>query len=469
MVIYMERESVDQLTEADIKRIIEENESNQKYEEMERYYRGDHAILHQTKKDSTAPNNRIVNNMPKYITDTAIGYFLGKPVVYSSQDDAFMAALQDIYDYNDEQDENVEVAKKCSIDGDCFEMLYMDEDAQIRFTKVPSANVIMICETGFDTPLRVIRITYSRDKDKNIIKKVEMWTPDDVWYFQGRNGGALELLDVQEHYWHDVPFVYYINNEERLGDFEGVISIVDAYNRAQSNTANYFQYNDEALLKVLKMGDVSSQDIADMKEKGAIILEDGGDIQWLIKEVSDGPLENYKNRLREDMHIFSNVPNLTDANFGGNLSGVAVSYKLWGLEQICAIKERKFKRGLQRRIELITGMLNLMGGHYDYRDVDIEFRRNKPQNLLEIAQIVQMLSDILSKESRLKMLPNVDNPQDELDKLAEEQENEISNFGGGSGYEALASALAAAPGATEPEETKEPENTEEVKPDDRKR
>lgn len=186
MVIYMERESVDQLTEADIKRIIEENESNQKYEEMERYYRGDHAILHQTKKDSTAPNNRIVNNMPKYITDTAIGYFLGKPVVYSSQDDAYMAALQDIYDYNDEQDENVEVAKKCSIDGDCFEMLYMDEDAQIRFTKVPSANVIMICETGFDTPLRVIRITYSKDKDKNIIKKVEMWTPVDVWYFQSR-------------------------------------------------------------------------------------------------------------------------------------------------------------------------------------------------------------------------------------------------------------------------------------------
>lgn len=240
---------------------------------------------------------------------------------------------------------------------------------------------------------------------------------------------------------------------------------MDAYNRAQSNTANYFQYNDEALLKVLKMGDVTSQDIADMKEKGAIILEDGGDIQWLIKEVSDGPLENYKNRLREDMHIFSNVPNLTDANFGGNLSGVAVSYKLWGLEQICAIKERKFKRGLQRRIELITGMLNLMGGHYDYRDIDIEFRRNKPQNLLEIAQIVQMLSDLLSKESRLKMLPNVDNPQDELDKMAEEQEKEVNSFGTGNGYEALATALATASGPAEPDKTA---STEEVNQDDRK-
>lgn len=226
-------------------------------------------------------------------------------------------------------------------------------------------------------------------------------------------------------------------------------------NRVQSNTANYFQYNDEAILKVLKMGDVSSQDIAAMKEKGAIILEDGGDIQWLIKEVSDSPLENYKNRLREDMHIFSNVPNLTDENFGGNLSGVAVSYKLWGIEQICAIKERKFKRGLQRRIELITNMLNLMGGNYDYRDIDIQFRRNKPQNLLEIAQIIQMLADLLSKESRLKMLPDVDNPRDELDKLRDEQQKEMSSFGA-SGYEMLAKALQTAqeptPAAGEPKE-----------------
>lgn len=65
-----------------------------------------------------------------------------------------------------------------------------------------------------------------------------------------------------------MPFVEYINNEERLGDFEGVITLIDAYNRVESNTANFFQYNDEALLKVLKMGAVTSQDIAEMKEKG---------------------------------------------------------------------------------------------------------------------------------------------------------------------------------------------------------
>ncbi len=165
--------------------------------------------------------------------------------------------------------------------------------------------------------------------------------------------------------------------------------------------------------------------------------------------MSDTALENYKKRLREDMHIFSAVPNLTDANFGGNLSGVAVSYKLWGLEQICAIKERKFKRGLQRRIELITHILNIKGGQFDYRDIDIQFRRNKPQNVLEIAQIITMLSGELSRETRLQMLPTIDNVQDELQKLEEEKQQEVNSFGQ---YNALAQALTQAKAQPEDED-----------------
>ena len=188
-VLYMERSSLEGLTEADIKKIINENEDSTKYQHLEGYYRGDHDILRVVKRDSTAPNNKIVNNMAKYITDTAVGYFIGKPVIYSSQDDAFLAALQDIFDYNDEQDENTEVAKTCSIDGDCFEMLYMDEDAQVRFVKVAPGNCIMIYETGYTTPMAALRFIYSRDKDDHPIKKVEFWTATDCWYFVSFNGG----------------------------------------------------------------------------------------------------------------------------------------------------------------------------------------------------------------------------------------------------------------------------------------
>lgn len=430
-VLYMERSSLEMLTEEDIRDIIINNSIGMKYGRMNGYYVGHHKILEEFKKDSTAPNNKLVNNMARYITDTATGYFVGKPVVYNSDNKEYLKTMQDVFDYNDEQDHNMELAKQCSICGNCFEMLYLDENSQIRFAKVKSDNLIMIyeTETGFTAPMAAIRTITSKDKEGNTIQKVEYWNAYQVLRFKSRNGDYLNLESIEEHYWQDVPFVEYINNEERIGDFEGVISEIDAYNKVQSNTANYFQYNDDAILKVLKLGDVSSQDIADMKEKGAIILEDGGDVGWLLKTIDDTALENYKNRLKEDIHLGANVPNMSDEAFGGNLSGVAVSYKLWGLEQICAIKERKFKRGLQRRIELITNILNIQGGSYDYREIAPGFRRNKPQNVLETAQIITMLANDLSRETRLQMLPIVENVQSELDKLDAEKNKDLDEFG----------------------------------------
>lgn len=147
------------------------------------------------------------------------------------------------------------------------------------------------------------------------------------------------------------------------------------------------------------------------------------------KTIDDTALENYKNRLREDIHTGANVPHMCDESFGGNLSGVAISYKLWGLEQICSIKERKFKKGLQRRIELITNILNIMGHNYDYRDIVPKFRRNRPQNDMETAQIVTMLANDLSRETRLQLMPGVENVQDELRKLEEEKNKEQEDFG----------------------------------------
>ena len=458
MIVYMDRASIESLTVKDIREIVVKQSYQMKYQKLERYYVGDHDILHSERTDKTGGDNRIVNNMARYITDTATGYFLGQQVVYSSENEEYLQTIQDIFDYNDEQDHNTELGKQCSIKGDCFEMVYLDEDGRIRLGLVFPENLILFYETEseFTSPLAAIRMVRGMDKNGNILLRVEFWTWTRVIYLQSFNGGVLEVTGWKEHYWNDVPFCEYVNNRERIGDFEGVLSEIDAYNRVQSNTANYFQYNDDAILKVTRLGDVDSKDIAQMKRERAVILEDGGDVGWILKTVDDTALENYKNRLREDIHLGANVPNMTDEAFGGNLSGVAVSYKLWGLEQICAIKERKFKRALQRRIELITHVLNLLGHNYDYRDLDMQFRRNKPQNILEQSQIIGNLSSMLPKETLLQLLPFVDNPKEELEKLEEEKQEGVESFGM---YQNLARAFQTREtrleGTAEPEEEAE--------------
>lgn len=444
--VYMDRASYQTLDEAGIKRLIDRYmlTGADKYRHLQEYYIGNHDILYTHKEHSASPNNRIVCNTAKYITDTATGYFLGKPVVYSSTNDKYLALLQDVMDYNDEQDHNAELAKGCSIKGSCCELLYIDEDTKIRMALMEPDDCLVIYPTGSEEPMGAIRRITSQDKDGNTITQYEWWREEDVWYFDAPDGGSLVLRDTQEHYWHGVPVVEYRNNDERMGDYESVIPMIDAYNRVQSNTANMYQYNDDAIMVLSHMGAATSNDITTIKEEGAISLANGGEISWLTKDVNDAGLEHYKDRLTQDIHAYSGVPRLSDEQFADNLSGVAISYKLWGLEQVTAIKERKFKRAIQRRVELITNMLhNLTGTAYDYRDIKIQFRRNQPQNLPELADMVSNLASDLSRESRLKLLPCVEDVQAEIDKLRAEEQEERDMVVQGSGYTALAQAFAA--------------------------
>lgn len=74
MIVYMDRASIESLTVKDIREIVVKQSYQMKYQKLERYYVGDHDILHSERTDKTGGDNRIVNNMARYITDTATGY-----------------------------------------------------------------------------------------------------------------------------------------------------------------------------------------------------------------------------------------------------------------------------------------------------------------------------------------------------------------------------------------------------------
>ena len=179
------------------------------------------------------------------------------------------------------------------------------------------------------------------------------------------------LIEELDHPFGDVPIVEFMNNDERQGDFEKVLSLIDAYDKSQSDTANDFEYFSDAYLKIKGMMGTDEETIGEMKKNRVILVTGEGDADWLIKQINDAALENYKTRLEKDIHKLSKVPNLTDEAFAGNLSGIALRYKLWGLEQNTAQKERKFKRGLQRRIELIANYYRAFNEHFDWRDIEI--------------------------------------------------------------------------------------------------
>jgi SPP1 family phage portal protein len=266
--------------------------------------------------------------------------------------------------------------------------------------------------------LRAIR-RWQRDN----VEHLEVYTKDEVIKYE--KGKEIERYF---HYIGDVPVIEFPNNDDRIGDFERVMTLIDAYDKAQSNIANDFEYFSDAYLVLKNLSSTQPEDIENMKLSRTMLIDDAGDAKWLLKDVQDSAHENFKRRLAEDIHRFSQTPNLTDESFAGNASGVALRYKLLGLEWNASVKERKFKRALQRRIELICNVLNLKGANYDWREIDIQFHRNLPQNELEQVQIASMLKGIISDDTLLSIIPYIDDPSNEMEKIGAQGTFRLSDF-----------------------------------------
>lgn len=392
---------------------------------LKNYYVGRHNVLYKHGRDNTDINNRLVCNYAAYISNISTGFFIGQPIVYKSvKDERGLETLLDIFKYNDEQAHNLELAEESSITGEAYEFLYLDNDAQIRLATVPSEEITLICDSTLEQNI-LFAIRYYRIADLSGVayeEYVDVYDSKNVSHYT-YNGGGLKLLGVTPHFFDDVPIIEYPNNRQHRGDFEDVISLIDAYNMAQSLTLDDLADFTDAFLLIKGMHVGGDEDAQKLRKRKIIELEDGGDANWLIKNLNDTYVENVKRRLQNDIHKFSNIPDMSDDSFAGNASGVAIKYKLIGLEQIRSRKEREFKKSLQRRIELISGILKLKSQPpIDFRDIDIQFTANIPANLQEQSTIVQNLDGIISQKTLLGLLPFVTNPAEEIDELKREQE-----------------------------------------------
>lgn len=408
------------LTDQMIMKYIENDTAERaRKERLFNYYRGRHDILKRTMADPSRPNNRLVHPYPRYIVDAFTGYMFGEPVSYASNDQELMEAIKGVFNYNDESAENSALGKDAGVCGMAVELMYLDDDKQIRFQSVDPVGCIPVYSDALDEELMyLIRYYDTRDiiTGQNH-RYIEVYTPQAVRYFRD-NAFQGEAL----HHWGMTPVVVYRNSPEMMGDFESVMSLIDAYDMLQSESLNEVNYLGDAYLMLQGMEGTEESDIAGMKEKRVLLVPQDAGAQWLIKSLDDNYVRGIKERVQADIHKLSGCPDMTDQNFASNASGVAIRYKLIQFDAVSAKKEREFKRGLQRRLELICSMLGVLGEDHDWRDVTISFTRNLPANLEEIAGSLNLLGSLISDETKRGLLPMDIDEEAEQERIARQKE-----------------------------------------------
>lgn len=387
------------------------------------YYNGKHAILNKTvKKDM--PNNKIVNPYPHYIVNTVQGYFLGQPVRYESKDEKYAQTISDILDNNNEDDNNLELEKTLATVGEAYELVYLDEDSNICFSPLPVNETIMVYNTTVKPKAQVCLRFYTINsivKDADPVTKIELYWPDRIDYYV-KEKDRYVLEESVPHYFGEVPVVHYLNNAECRGDFEQVMSLIDEYNKTLSSNSDEFEKFATAYMILKGLDDTSDEDIKEISEKRSIRVPNDAEVSYLTKTLNTSSIMEHLKEIDKKIHTMSNVPNMADESFAGNLSGVALAYKLQGFENLIKGKERKFEQALKNRLKLITAILNLKGNNYDWKQMNFKFDRNLPKNVLEASEIVANLKDIIPAEFLVTLLPFIDDPKGLADAIKKQEE-----------------------------------------------
>ena len=400
------------------------HEVKNRYEPLYNAYTSDHEILHDPAKPKYKPDNRVVVNFPKYIVDTMNGFFIGNPIKIIAEDEAVADYVEYLDRYNDQDDNNAELAKICSIYGKGHEMYYTDEESELCITYLDPKEAFMIYdESIIERPLFFVR----RYVDREGFEYGSISDETSVRNFKV-TGGLRWLDEWTPHYFPGVPATEYVENGERQGIFEPVMSMVNAYNKAISEKANDVDYFADAYLKVLGTA-IDKDDVQFIRDNRIVNFEgDGSDkiiAEFMEKPNSDTTQENLLERLERLIFQISMVANISDENFG-TASGIAMKYKLQSMSNLEKTKERKFAAGMNRRYQLLFGHPASKVPADAWIQIQYKFTPNIPANLQEEAQIASQLEGITSHETQLKVISAVEDVKGELDKIEEENKEAMT-------------------------------------------
>ena len=395
------------------------------------YYDGIQAILNKSYSDPTKPCSKTVINYCKNIVDSYCGY-LATPgyISYYSQDN--IDEIMNILRYNDYQAEDSDFLLDALIYGTAAELMYLDTEGQTRFHLINPTQCFGIYDDSLTGDLMYfVRIYKANEWDNSDLYYVDVYSDYNVrHYTMSGMSGYLTFKSEEPHYFSQCPAnIFTLPDEKSI--FDCIMSQQDSVNELLSSEIDDYSAFCDAYLCITG-ADADANDIEIMKENRVIILPDNAMASWLTKNANDAQVENMLKRIHDSIYRIAQCPDFSSETFvGGVSSGVAIRYRLTGMENRAGIIEGRMKKALQRRIEIICGIASLKLGEEVFRDIQIDFKRNIPEDIAATVDMITKLKGTVSDKTLITQLDFVNDADMEMEALKEQKtlNMKLYNFG----------------------------------------
>lgn len=414
--------------------------NQQRYALLEQYYLGQQRFgaVHDGQ-------NKIVANHCKYITDVLVGYQYGNEPRYSTDEgDAYGQAIIDLMRKQNKWSVDKAVGEDLSIYGETCELVFMprDKDVPDSIEIDPRHGFVAFAgDVERDSVFGAVVFSYLDDQQKTIYH-IYVYDTANVseWEAESSSASPREWRMVSApvpHGFGRVPLIRYKNNRRGLSDFENIIGLQDAYNSLLSDRQDNQDSFAQAMLvlsgSVIGVTpDEINEGKTELKKHKVLQLDDDAVAQYLVKTTDEAGVQIVQDQYASDIHKFAMVPDLSDEQFAGNASGVAMAYKLFGTDQIVSGKQNEVQKGFTRRCKLYDYRINnpTMSPSYEPRaavdDMTITFNLNTPQDLSYISQAVVQLTqgNILSRRTARTLISAIPDPEKETELVEEEMDGD---------------------------------------------
>lgn len=380
------------------------------------YYQGQQGV-YKGPAAQGRPDNRLVSNYAKYITDVHTGYFMGQAPTLTFDRRRVQERMNRALEEASFRSLLYAAARDMSVCGEGYLLAYLTTQGP-RLARLSPLETFVITRGVANTEAAAVRVhTLEGDRVQG-----ELYLPGKRldWEKQGR---TLEFTGEEALPFSGLSVIRFSNNLDSTGDFEPVTSLLDAYNVLLSGAMDDMQSVANAFLALYGAMGATQEDIDRANRSRVLCMADNGRAEFVVKNLSPDAIELLKGTLVNDLLSITMTPNLQDAAFAGNSSGVALEYKLWGIEQARAAKEQGFSGGLYHIIGLFYQGLGQLGIPVQ-GECTARFYKNLPQDVSRICADLNTLGDTVSRRTRLELLPFVRDAEIELERIRQEQKEE---------------------------------------------
>ena len=401
-------------------------------EKYKNYYDGIQAILNKSYSDATKPCSKTVTNYCKNIVDSYCGY-LASPgcISYSSNDE--IEEIMNILKYNDYQAEDSDFLLNALIYGVSAELMYIDNSSQVRFRIINPTQCFGVYDDSLTGDLMYfVRMYKANDWNESDLYNVDVYSDYSIKHYtmSGMNGW-LNFVSEELHYFGQCPANIFIMPDEK-SIFDCILPLQDSFNEILTSEIDDYSAFCDAYLALVGV-DADAEDIAAMKANRVLVLPEGASANWIIKGSNDTQVENILKRIHNSIYRIAACPDFSSESFvGGVSSGIALQYRLTGMETRAGKIASEMKKALQRRIEIICGIATLKLGEEVFRDIKIDFKRNIPADTTAVVDMITKLNGTVSNATLLAQLPFVSDVDTELEALKAEKANNMSLYDFGS-------------------------------------